>query len=149
MTRFPDRRASLPERAVRPTLSNTFTRLAIPAAFAVVALVGLTSPAQALPEAAGPADDAVSTLAAAAQAFPAAFVETPTAVAPDGANGTTTADTSGGGSDAAGASGPSELLGPAGVLLVSLLVWGAGAAYATRRRMVVEQREAELVGAAN
>jgi hypothetical protein len=37
--------------------------------------------------------------------------------------------------------GPSELIAPAGALFASLLIWGAGAAFATRRRMLAEQRE--------
>ena len=37
--------------------------------------------------------------------------------------------------------GSSELIAPAGALFASLLIWGAGAAFATRRRMLAEQRE--------
>lgn len=51
-------------------------------------------------------------------------------------------------SAAASQSGPSELVAPAGALFASLLIWGAGAAFATRRRMLAEQREeAALIAA--
>ena len=49
---------------------------------------------------------------------------------------------------AAAQTGPSELIAPAGALFASLLIWGAGAAFATRRRMLAEQREeAALIAA--
>lgn len=49
---------------------------------------------------------------------------------------------------AATQSGPSELIAPAGALFASLLIWGAGAAFATRRRMLAEQREEAALAAA-
>lgn len=48
---------------------------------------------------------------------------------------------------AAQQTGPSELIAPAGALFASLIIWGAGAAFATRRRMLAEQREAALIAA--
>lgn len=49
---------------------------------------------------------------------------------------------------AAAQTGPSELIAPAGALFASLLIWGAGAAFATRRRMLAEEREAAALVAA-
>lgn len=127
-------RVSLPELAgrtpksqTRPVAANrsrTITRIVLPAAIAVAVVVGVSSPALASVVAAGPVDGAATSFTA-----PVPH-EAPT-------------DTAAGGASAAVAD-PSVLAGPAGALVVSLLVWGAGAVFATRRRALAEQREAAL-----